>query len=89
MFGVVEGEVSEVPYVCSSGSMSVMKVTTYRYFRTSANQKLSVSSIFSEFGLLTSSMPANPTVAGRNLLKLAIAAAALSRYFVSPVTRHA
>lgn len=34
-------------------------------------------------------MPLKPTVAGRYLLKASIARAALSRYFVLPVTRHA
>ena len=34
--------------------------STYRYLSTSANQKLSVSSIFVVAGLLTSLIPAKP-----------------------------
>lgn len=53
------------------------------------DQKLSVMSISPAEKLLTSLSPANATFAGKNLLKDAMAAAARSRYFVSPVSRHA
>lgn len=60
---------------------------TYRYFRTSANQKLSVSSILLDLTLLTSLSPAKPLGVDKNLLKLATALAARSRYLLSPVIR--
>lgn len=60
---------------------------TYRYFRTSANQKLSVSSILLDVALLTLLSPAKPLGVDKNLLKLATALAARSRYLLSPVIR--
>lgn len=63
--------------------------STYRYFNTSANQKLSWSSILVETTSFTSFNPANPVGVFKNLLKLAIALAARSRYLLSPVTRYA
>ena len=62
---------------------------THRYFNTSANQKLSVSSIFPVFRLLTSWIPANPVEVLRYVLKLWTALRARFRYSGFPVTRHA
>ena len=62
---------------------------THRYFNTSANQKLSVSSILLVLTSLTSSIAANPVDVFKNLLKLSTALAARSRYFGSPVTLNA
>jgi hypothetical protein len=48
-----------------------------------------MSSICELSGSLTSSIPANATFAGKKLLKDSTAAAARSRYLVSPVARQA
>ena len=63
--------------------------STYRYLSTSPNQKLAMSLFLVEATSLTSLIPAYATVAGRYFLKLWIALAALSRYLVLPVARHA
>jgi hypothetical protein len=86
---VVESEVSVAFKVSVNLYGHMRNLMTDKYFITSANQKLSLSSIKEPATLLTSFRPVNPVGVFKNLLKLCIALAARSRYFESPVTRYA
>jgi hypothetical protein len=81
MFRIIKGEISKSTGVISSYTNPTFgdEDTTHRYFSTSANQKLSVSSIFVVRGLFMSLIPAKPVGVDKYWLNLAIALRARSR----------
>lgn len=88
MFRIVE---REVPTNCASAKKRALeKRDTHKYFNTSANQKLWVSSNLPPLGLFTSFNPTKPPLdRASHLLNWATADEARSKYLVSPVTLYA
>lgn len=88
---VIKGQVPIPIHQHTSGKEGRDNIT-HKYFNTSAYQKLSESSIKLSFEVtvsLTFQIPAKPAGAAKYFWKLDTADAALSRYLVSPVKRHA
>ena len=87
MGGVIKSQIST--FRCVNTHLLVKNQATYRYLSVSANQKLSMSSIFFEVALSTSSIPAYALLTERYLLMLWVTWEARLRYLMSPVDRQA